>query len=248
MIPLVERYSSPARKRRTGLVPNLAKTLLVALLLFLVVTRFVVSTYRVESVSMEPTLMPADRVVVSLLAYGPRVPLGQRRLPGLGRPQRGDLVVVEPPFLESFSLSSRLLDPLVGFFSLQKATLHRRLSGSRVNSYMVKRIVGLPGDTLRLKDYVLSVKPKGGTDFVPEVDLSPRPYRTLQTPPGADWPASVALSGLGTDLTLGDGQYFVLGDDRPLSSDSRSWGPLDINRVIGKVVLRYWPPRGFGTL
>ena len=248
MIPLVERYSSPARKRRTGLVRNLVKTLLIALLLFLVVTRFLVSTFRVESVSMEPTLVPADRVVVSLLAYGPRVPLGPGRFPGLGRPQRGDLVVVQPPFLEGFSLSSRLLEPLVGFFTLQKATLHRQLSGSRVNAYMVKRVVGLPGDTVRLKDYVLSVKPKDGTDFVPEMNLAPRPYRTLQTPPGGDWPASVALSGLDADLSLGDGQYFVLGDDRPLSSDSRSWGPLDMSRIIGKVILRYWPPRGFGTL
>ena len=247
MIPLVERYSSPARKRRTGLVPNLVKTLLIALLLFLVVTRFLVSTFRIESVSMEPTLVPADRVVVSLLAYGPRLPLSPARLPGLGRPQRGDLVVVQPPFLDAFSLSSRLIEPLAGFFTLQKATLHRQLSGSRVNAYMVKRVVGLPGDTVRLKDYVLSVKPRGSAYFIQETNLAPRPYRTLQTPPGGDWPASVALSGLDTDLTLGDGQYFVLGDDRPLSSDSRSWGPLDGGRIIGKVILRYWPPRGFGT-
>lgn len=248
MMAPVERYSSPTRKRRAGLLSNLVKTLLVAFVLFLVVTRFVVSTYRIDSVSMEPTLMPADRVVVSLLAYGPMVPFSRGRLPGLGSPQRGDLVVVQPPYLDGFSLASRLFEPVASFFTLQRVTLHRQLSGSRINGYMLKRIIGLPGDTVRLENYVLSVRPRGSTSFVAEMNLVVRPYGTLKAPPVANWPSSVALSGLGSEITLAEGQYFVLGDNRPLSSDSRSWGAVGIQRIVGRVIFRYWPPRGFGQL
>ena len=249
MIGSVERYSSSTGKRRANLAAGrVLRVLIIALVLFLVVSRFLASTFRVDSRSMEPTLAPGDRVVVSLIAYGPRIPFNATgRLPGQGKPQRGDIVVVQPPFLGEPGVFSRIVEPLVSFLTLQKVTIHRDLYGTPVTGYMVKRIVGMPGDTIRMSGYVLSIRTRVGSDFIPEQQLITRRY-TLKTDAGAPgWSSDLPLSGSLTDTVLKDNEYFVLGDDRPQSSDSRSWGAVTIDRIVGRVVCRYWPPRSIGT-
>jgi signal peptidase I len=248
MIGSVERYSPAAGKRRAGLFwGRVLRVLLIALIVYLIVSRFLVSTYRIESVSMEPALHPADRVIVSSIAYGPRVPFTVSRLRGSGVPERGDLVVVQPPFVVEPSLVVRIFEPLASYFSLQKATLHRDLYGGRVNGYMVKRVIGIPGDTVRLASFAVSLKPRGGSDFVPEKQLIPRRYEIQTALDAKGWSSSNPLSGNSGEIRLADDQYFVLGDNRTESSDSRSWGPLTRDRIVGKVIYRYWPPRALGT-
>ena len=248
MIGSVERYSSDAARRRaTRAVFGVLKVLLVALVLFLLVTRFLLSTYRIDSVSMSPALSPSDRVIVSALAYGPRVPFSTARLPGRQAPARGDIVVVQPPFFLDAPLLTRIFEPLVGFFTAQRASLNRDLYNGRVNGFMVKRIIGLPGDTLRLSGYTVSIRPVGASDFLPEDQLIHARYMvsTLQGAPGVG--PTTPLGGSGAEITLGSDEYYVLGDNRPDSSDSRSWGPLKRDRIQGKVIYRYWPPGNLGS-
>ena len=248
MIGSVERYSPAAGKKRAGVFgARLLRVILIALVLYLVVSGFVVSTYRIESVSMEPALHPADRVIVSNIAYGPRVPFTASRLPGSGVPERGDLVVVQPPFLTAPSLAARIFEPLANFFSLQKATLHRDLYGGRVNGYVVKRVIGIPGDSVRLASFAAALKPRGGTDFVPEMQLISGPYKIQTGLDARGWSSTYPFSGNSEEIRLGDDQYFVLGDNRTESSDSRSWGPVSKDRIVGKVIYRYWPPPSLGT-
>lgn len=248
MIGSVERYSPAAGKRRAGsLVGRLVRVLLVALVIYLVVSRFLAGTYRIESVSMEPSLKPGDRVIVSMVTYGPRVPFASYRLPGITVPARGDLVVVQPPFVTEPSLAARILEPLASFLSLQKLTLFRDMRGGPITGYMVKRIVGVPGDTVRLSGFALSIRPRGASAFVPEQQLVPVPYRPLTALAAPGWSASLPLSGSGPETLLNDEQYYVLGDNRPDSSDSRSWGPIKLDRIVGKVVYRYWPPASVGV-
>ena len=134
------------------------------------------------------------------------------------------------------------------FFSLQKGTVHRDLYGSRVNGYMVKRIVGMPGDTVRLEGYTLAIRQRGSSEFVAEGQLIPVRYQTLTTQVGKGWSSALPLSGESAEISLGDDQYFVLGDNRPQSSDSRSWGPVTLDRIVGKVIYRYWPAHAIGKL
>ena len=184
MISSVERYSPALGRRRASVFGGrLVRGLIIALLMYLVVSRFLAATFRVESVSMEPALVPSDRVVASYLAYGPRVPFSSARFPGLGEPARGDLVVVQPPFFQEPTLIQRIFEPFVSFFTGQKATLRRDLFGARVNSYMVKRLVGVPGDTLRMSAYAVSIRPRGATAFVPEAQLVPGGLRAPAAPP-----------------------------------------------------------------
>ena len=249
MIGTVERYTSSVRKHRVSLWRSgFVRVIVAAFLLWLLVSRFLVSTWRIESVSMSPSLEPADRVVVSLLAFGPRLPFTAVRLPGFDEPRRGDLVVVEPPYASAAPAWRRVLEPIAGFFTGQKATLVRDLEGGRVNRFVVKRVIGVPGDTVRLQDFAASIRPRDASDFTPEAQLIRGRFEPLIEFAPADWEPSLPFSGSATDVTLGPGEYYVLGDNRTSSSDSRSWGPLDAARIVGRVTFRYWPPRSLGGL
>jgi signal peptidase I len=249
MIGSVERYSSSARKRRASLFGSrTVKVILISLLLYLIVSRFFVSTFRVDSVSMDPLLRPADKVMASIISFGGRVPFTAIRLPGLEKPARGDIVVVQPPYFNPDSLVARIFEPFVSFFSLQKVTLHRDLGGRRVQSYIVKRIVGMPGDTIRMRGFAVSIRPRGAAQFVPESELVGPSEKVTTAFSAKGWQPELPFSGNGEEIVLAEDQYFVLGDNRPDSSDSRSWGPVSGSRILAKVILRYWPPREFGKL
>jgi len=111
---------------------------------------------------------------------------------------------------------------------------------------MVKRLIGIPGDTLRMSVYAVSIKPRGATVFVSETALVPGSVQAHAAPRVEGWDDTLPLSGTSADRTLGDEEYFVLGDNRTESSDSRSWGPVKRDRILGKVIFRYWPPGSFG--
>jgi signal peptidase I len=99
----------------------------------------------------------------------------------------------------------------------------------------IKRIIGLPGDHVELRD---------GKVFVNTIALD-EPYIFKQdgTPVTTD-----AQPGGATDWLVPDGELLVMGDHRNMSADSRSFGPIPINHVIGRAWLRYWPFDTFGIL
>jgi signal peptidase I len=111
----------------------------------------------------------------------------------------------------------------------------------------VKRVIGIPGDTVRLAGFSVSLKPRGGSDFVPEKQLIPGQFEIRTSLEAKGWGPNYPLAGNSEEVRLGDEQYFVLGDNRTESSDSRSWGPVTMDRIVGKVIYRYWPPRAIGT-
>lgn len=95
------------------------------------------------------------------------------------------------------------------------------------SQFFIKRIVGLPGDEITVRDGVVFLR---NEDFLQEVQLDESGYLSAGTRTGGS---------LTTQLT--DGQYFVLGDNRVASSDSRSWGALSRNHIVGRVWVRAWP-------
>jgi signal peptidase I len=175
-----------------------------------------IEPFRIPSESMLPTLRPGDHLFVNKLVYGARLPFRLPRLPGLRPPRRGDVVV----------------------FRARAAADH--------SPFLVKRIVGLPGDRVRGRDERVWV------NGVP----------VEQWPTGEVW-----LDGAGTPLTgrresldgrehavlddpgrvaapfervVPEGRYFVLGDNRDHSSDSRSFGAVPFEDLVGPVAFLYW--------
>ena len=154
---------------------ELLETALLSLVIFLVVNALT-GRYEVQSVSMEPTLHADQFVLVSKVSYR------------LHAPQRGDIIVFDPP-------------------------------QHRSEIPYVKRIIGLPGEHVAVHS---------GRVWINGIAIN-EPY--ISGPPTYQ-----------DERTLGADEYFVLGDNRNNSSDSHVWGPLPKENIIGKVVLRYWPP------
>lgn len=95
----------------------------------------------------------------------------------------------------------------------------------------IKRIIALPGETIKIENNAVYVNGQ----LVEETYLPP----DTNTPAGAFIPEN-------TLIKAGPNQYFVLGDNRSHSSDSRAWGGVTKEEIVGKVFFRYWPPKAFG--
>lgn len=93
-------------------------------------------------------------------------------------------------------------------------------------TYFIKRVIGLPGETVKVQDGSVRVTGPGA----PQGSVLEEPY----LPPGLPTAGS-------SDVTLGADEYFVMGDNRPYSYDSRSWGAIPDDEIVGVVRVRLWP-------
>jgi signal peptidase I len=106
----------------------------------------------------------------------------------------------------------------------------------------IKRVIGIPGDTVRLENGKVFVTPVGGSP----VQLS-EPYLRLKID-GSPVDTLPRDQGGTADWTIPDGEYFVMGDNRPDSQDSRFFGPIQRDSIIGRAWLRYFPLDKIGFL
>jgi signal peptidase I len=190
------------------------KSLVIAFALFLLIRTFVIEAFRIPTASMENTLLVGDFLLVNKAVYGAQVPGTGMRLPALGDPALGDIVVFTPPH-----------EP---------------------DKNYVKRLVGAPGDTLEMRDKVLL---RNG-DPVHEVYARHGDPLDVHSP-GMRWQLDYLLrledrvhyrptrDNWGP-LVVPDGRYFVLGDNRDDSEDSRYWGFVDAAAIKGKPLFVYY--------
>lgn len=193
-----------------------AKSLSLALILFLLVRSFLVEAFKIPSGSMEGTLLVGDFLLVNKLVYGAEVPFTGKRLPAMRTPQRGDVVVFQYPE-----------DP-------QK-------------SY-VKRLVGVPGDTLSMRNGTLvrngvSLVEQYVTHTDPGYDPPAEDFRWqrsfLVRTAEAARPYHPSRNNWGP-IVVPPKNYFMLGDNRDNSSDSRYWGFVSDSLVRGRPLFVYF--------
>ncbi|MEX1043517.1 MAG: signal peptidase I [Acidimicrobiia bacterium] len=199
-IPVNETEQAPAEEPKRSFLSELPFLLLAALFVAVVIKTFVVQPFYIPSGSMIPTLLIDDRVMVSKVSFI------------LGEPERGDVIVFENPYAPDIDESF----PEAVVRSTLEA-LGIRTSG---NDDLIKRIVGLGGETVEVRDNRVLI------DGVPLDE----PY--LQ--PG------VAMGDFGPRAIAPD-ELFMMGDNRNESSDGRVFGPIPRDDVIGKAVFRIWP-------
>ena len=244
------RYQSYTAQKKTR--EQFLGALLLILLVYLgylVLTASFLRSVRYDSKAMQPTIAPGTSVLVTPLPLGqshlPFLPFG---LPGWRAPERGDLVLMVPPYRQPSSSWVEMADDLVRFFTLNFISLESAGRAEWDGPYTLRRVIALPGDTVRIENFTASVKPKGDQYFLSEYELSSKPYSLTDEglPPG--WRATFPYGQNLTERVMGEGEYFVMADHRSLGGDSRTWGAVRRADIQGIAILKFWPPQEFGGL
>lgn len=193
----------------------------IALALFFIIRTFVIEAFRIPTGSMEETLLVGDFLLVNKMSYGLRIPGTGARLFALGEPRHGDIIVFEPPH--------------------------------EVGKNYVKRLVGLPGDTLAMRDKVLY---RNGQPVIEPYAIH-RDGNNDITAPAMMWQREYLAGGVQAGyrptrdnwgpIVVPENAYFVLGDNRDDSEDSRFWGFVSPSAIKGRPLFVYYSFEPNGT-
>ena len=206
--------------RQKSAFADFVESLLVTILLALFATTFIVQAFKIPSESMEPTLLVGDHLLVNKFIFEGQGSWYDKLLPYRAI-RRGDIVVFKYPFDD--------------------------------HPYYVKRVIGLPGDRIHISDSVVFVNGKKLTEpYVIHDPLMDDPFGE-EFPPAADsvpidrlrpeWAARMMNYVRDRQLVVPPGHYFVMGDNRDDSWDSRYWGFVDRRAIVGEPILIYWSVR-----
>lgn len=179
--------------------------------LVLVLRSFVIEPFQIPSSSMVPTLKVGDFILVSKWTYGIRLPVLRNKIIEIDSPQRGDVMVFFPPHEER---------------------------------YFIKRVIGLPGDEIHVLDGVLYINGDKMSQKVLQDEIA-APRSVVMTEDLGSLEHAMQRRVVPTRLSqnftavVPEGHYFMMGDNRDNSSDSRVWGPVPEERIVGKAFARW---------
>jgi len=216
VIPLPATQAQ-ARAEQTTLSEYL-ESLLVTVILALFGTSFIVQAFKIPSASMETTLLIGDHLLVNKFIFGGQGSWYEKLLP-YRTLQRGDIIVFKFPYQD--------------------------------HQHFVKRIIGLPGDRLRLEDQRVFINGKplnepyvvhdaaAGYDPL-NYTFPPKGSQLYTTPVQPEWAHEIQKYVKGNEIVVPPDKYFAMGDNRDHSLDSRYWGFVDRNAIMGRPFLIYW--------
>ena len=202
--------------------------------------RFIICPVWVTSSSMTPGIEKNSALFI--------LPLGA------GRPdffnvksvKRGEIVRIAsgfPPEKNFFRKSASFIVSMLTFRRVRP--FYRGETGGEEGLF---RLIGLPGDTLYMDNYIAYIKARGSTHFLTEFELSSSDYNVKTDVSPESWDTSVGAQGKTGELVLKAGEYFVLCDNRVSAFDSRLAGPVSERRITGKAIVCYYPFRNIKRL
>jgi len=215
-----------------------SETVFSAVLLASVVMYLFVQAFKIPSGSMRTTFLEGDHLFVNKFIYGFRIPYTHKKFLALRKIKRGDIVI---------------------FMFPSENPNEFQCGGRQYGKDFIKRVIGLPGDKVQLKD---------GAVFVNGVLMKEEAYAkyidNFRYPAGSgritasDYQLQWEKRTLGQmfseyikdnfgPVTVPQGQYMMMGDNRDRSCDSRYWGPVPEYLIKGKAMFIYWPPSRMGA-
>jgi signal peptidase I len=229
-------------KKRLNPVTETIVIVIAALFFAFMIQWLIVKPYKIPSLSMYPTLDTKQRVLVN-------------RVTGrFGTPERGDVVVFHPPpgadEQQCGIANGEKFGPAPGTTYVAMPTIEE-LPADGEGSYMacpvanqgaqkqafIKRVIGLPGERIKIIN---------GHAWINGQQLN-EPY--INDERGCDDPTASTLGcTFSKEFTIPDGMYFMMGDNRNNSDDSRFWGPIPKKNMVGEAFATYWPPKRIGGL
>ena len=207
--------ATAARGSQKSTAREYLESLVVTVILALFGTTFLVQAFKIPSSSMEDTLLIGDHLMVDKVSYAPEA--GWSWLLPYKKIQRDQIIVFRYP-----------LEP---------------------ETYFVKRVIGLPGDRIHLQDKQVFRNGDPLTEsYVVYKTGSLENFRDnfpgfttgYGSPEMQHWMQDIPQYVRNGDIVVPDGHYFVMGDNRDLSSDSRYWGFVPRENIVGKPLLLYW--------
>ena len=200
------RKQRPDAAKEPALVEN-ARQLTPILALVFFFRSFLFEPFQIPSASMVPTLLIGDFILVNKYTYGIRLPVWRKKVMDIGDPQRGDIMVFFPP--------------------------HK-------DQYFIKRVIGVPGDHIVYKDKQLTVNGEVVDGRLLAALPVGRPtHELLEERHGSTAYLTqrvYAAPPKNLELVVPEGEYFMMGDNRDRSSDSREWGTVPEARIVGRAV------------
>jgi signal peptidase I len=217
-IGTVEVAADRQQERERATLREYAESLLVTVILALFGTTFVLQAFKIPSQSMEQTLLVGDHLLVNKFIFGGRGAWYEKLLPY--RPiSRGDIIVFKFPYDD--------------------------------HPHYVKRVIGIPGDHIKIVDqqvYVNGVKTREpyvvhdpGAPYDPFGDtFPPTTWHFLQSSMRPEWRDRILDYVQEGEIVVPPNKYFAMGDNRDHSWDSRYWGFVDQEAVMGRPIVIYW--------
>ncbi|WDI37628.1 signal peptidase I [Entomospira culicis] len=208
--------------------------LLIALLTF---TKFaLVATYRVEAEGMSPYYPKGSMVMANafgLSDFYDHLPLNKEI-------KRGHVVLLQThQEKEEQSWLGYLFNPGLRFISGNFFWIKSKKERSGIPHLMMKRVIALPGDRIRLEGNEVFVQTPSHTFFVSEFEASSLQYEITTPLRREDWLPFSPFSGDLVEYLLGEDEYFVLGDNRTLINDSRNFGLITKRDIHAVVLFKY---------
>jgi signal peptidase I len=206
-----------AQHKRTSF-HEYVESLLVTVVLALFAQAFVVQAFKIPTKSMEPTLLVGDHLLVNKFVFGGTGRWYDRLLP-YRNVRRGDVIVFPFPYED--------------------------------HPFYVKRVIGLPGDRLKIIDerVYINGKPLDEPYAVHDPmavydpfmdDFPPSTPESVSAQMRPEWGAQILTYVQNGELVIPPGKYFAMGDNRDDSLDSRYWGFVDRDAIVGRPILIYW--------
>ena len=215
-----------------------SETIFSAVVLASVVMYLFVQAFKIPSGSMRITFLEGDHLFVNKFIYGFRIPYTNKKILNFKKINRGDIVVFQFPSL----------DPA-----------EEQCGGHQYGKDFIKRVIGLPGEKVELRNGVVLVNDAKLPDepYAQYLDSMRYPAPHSSKVPPADYQVfwenrtlAKRVSELVRDnfgpVTVPPGHYMVMGDNRDRSCDSRYWGPVPAYLIKGKAWFIYWPPSRIG--